>query len=243
MVFDLSALDAHFAGPMANPSGAAAVAPLASFEVDPDNPRFEEDALSFDCLVADVRAHGILQPVVVRRLDSGKLRIRFGARRYRAAVKLGLATIPYVLTEDARQFDDYAQVAENQQRSPMQPLELAVFAAKKIAAGEKKSQVAERLGMHASALTYLLCLTGDVPPFILELYHTNKCRSPRYLYQLKGFWEAAAQMVERTCAAVAEVDLRLIESLAVEVKEHQARELSSRRVVAADEQEIGRAHV
>jgi ParB family chromosome partitioning protein len=128
MVFDLSALDAHLPnGPV---PGAAAFAPLASFEEDPDNPRFEDDPAAFELLVADVRQHGILQPVIVRRIGNGKLQIRFGARRCRAARELGLASIPYVVTEDARQFDDYSQVAENQHRANMQPLELAAFAAK-----------------------------------------------------------------------------------------------------------------
>lgn len=222
MAFDLSALDAHFDGGPHNMPGVAAVAPLASFEEDPDNPRFEEDALAFELLVADVRARGLLQPVVVRRGSNGKLRIRFGARRYRAAVKLGLATLPYVLTEDARQFDDYAQVAENQQRTSLQPLELAVFAARKIASGEKRRVVAERLGLHRSALTHLLCLTGDVPPFVLELYHSNKCRSPYYLYQLRGLWQVSPQLVEQACAAAGEVDLRLIDSLGAAVQSQLA---------------------
>lgn len=42
---------------------------------------------------------------------------------------LGLADAPYVVTDDERQFDDYAQVAENEQRAPLQPLELAAFIA------------------------------------------------------------------------------------------------------------------
>ena len=224
MAIDLSMLDGHLPNVPLGPPGAAALAPLSSFEEDPDNPRFEDDPMAFDLLVADMRQRGVLQPVIVRRLSNGKLRIRFGARRYRAALKLGLAAIPYVVTEDARQFDDYAQVAENQRRSPMQPLELAVFAAKKIAAGDKKNLVAEKLGLHPSALTHLLCLTGDVPSFLLELYHSGKCRSAHYLYQVKGLWLREPALVEQMCAAAGEIDLRCIQGLATAVQEQQARE-------------------
>jgi hypothetical protein len=77
------------------------------------------------------------------------------------------------------------------------PFELAAFAAKKIAAGDKKNVVAGRLGLHPSALTHLLCLAGDVPAFMLELYHGNKCRSTRYPHQLRGFWEAAPRWSRR----------------------------------------------
>jgi hypothetical protein len=38
-------------------------------------------------LVENVRVHGILQPIVVRCRENGRLRIRFGARRFRAAVQ------------------------------------------------------------------------------------------------------------------------------------------------------------
>lgn len=212
MALDLSMLDEYYAPP-GGAGGIAARAPLSRFEEDPGNPRFEEDAEEFRWLVADVLAHGILQPIVVRRVDEGRLRIRFGARRYRAAVIAGLADAPYIVTEDPRQFDDYAQVAENQRRASMQPLELALFAAKKIAAGEKKMAVAARLGMHASALSHLLSLAGVPPPFLLELYHARKCRTPVYLYRLLGLWRRDAPMVEVACAAATEIGAALIERL------------------------------
>ncbi len=223
MALDLSALDAHLPnGPSASKPGATTFAPLASFEVDPDNPRFEHDPPGFELFLADVRERGILQPLIVRRGDNGKLLIRFGARRYRAAVKLGLATVPYAVTEDARQFDDYSQVAENQHRATMQPLELATFAAKKVAAGDRKNVIAARLGLHPSSLTHLLCLTGEVPAFILELYHSCKCRSPRFLYALRGLWDVAPQVVEGACVDAEEIDNRFVEALSAAIKERDA---------------------
>ncbi|WLI91089.1 ParB/RepB/Spo0J family partition protein [Massilia sp. R2A-15] len=212
MALDLSMLDEYYA-PRGDAGGIAARAPLSLFQEDPDNPRFEDDAEEFQLLVADVLAHGILQPIVVRRVEGGRLRIRFGARRYRAAVTAGLADAPYIVTEDPRQFDDYSQVAENQRRAPMQPLELALFAAKKIASGEQKIAVAARLGMRPSALSHLLCLTGAAPPFLLELYHARKCRTPLYLYRLLRLWRRDAPMVEAACAAATEIGAALIERL------------------------------
>lgn len=113
MALDLSALDdMDFLRPPKAAPGHAERAPLSSFGEDPDNPRFESMPAEFAALVENVRKHGILQPVVVRRLDNGHLRIRFGARRFRAAVQLKLADAPYVVTQVPRQFDDYAQVAQ-----------------------------------------------------------------------------------------------------------------------------------
>lgn len=213
MALDLSALDDLDWRRPVNGPGCAQRAPLSSFEEDPDNPRFESTPDEFAALVENVRKHGILQPIVVRRLDNGLLRIRFGARRYRAAVQLKLADAPYVVTEDPRQFDDYAQVAENERRTALQPLELATFIARKLANGESKASVAAKLGIHPSAVTHLQCLTSDPAPFVLELYHSGGCRSPQYLYRLTKLWRSDAARVEEACAAAGEVGLQLIESI------------------------------
>lgn len=219
MGLDLSALDATlFAKPESQPALAALPprAPLALFEEDPDNPRFEHDAAAFEALVVDIGRHGILQPIVVRQLENGKLRIRFGACRFRAAVRLGLADAPYVTTEDERQLDDYAQVSENARRAPLQPLELATFIAKKLALGEKKRMVAERLQMDPSALTHLLALVGDAPAWLLELYHANRCRTPQYLYALRRLDRDHPDLVAARCAQATEVDKHFLDALAVE---------------------------
>ena len=204
---DLSALDG---GPSLR--GGAAVeerktaprAPLSAFEEDPDNPRTEFDDPEFADFVADVRVRGILMPVVVREIE-GKLRIRFGHRRYRAAQLLHLADLPYVVTEDERQFDDYSQVSENQKRTPLQPLELAHFIQKKLNLGEKKKDVASKIGIDASAVTHLLSLV-DAPAFLLELYHSRKCRAPHYLYELRKLHEKSPELVAERCQSADDID-------------------------------------
>jgi ParB family chromosome partitioning protein len=218
MVLDLSALDGV---PAADAAGrhVPAMAPPQAFEEDPEQPRFEFDEDDdFDALVEDIRQRGILQPLVVLRLPSGRLRIRFGARRFRAAVRAQLARIPYVETEDERQFDDYAQVAENARRRPLQPLELARFIARKLAAGERKKAVAAKLHIDASAITHLLALTDDAPPLLLELYHSRRCRAPYYLYLLRNLLRQDAALVERCTATVAEIDRGLIEDMTLQLQ-------------------------
>lgn len=216
MSLDLSALELEAPPPPAA-RGLALVAPLSAFEEDPDKPRFEdEDAEEFALLVADVRRHGILQPVVVRRMPSQQLRLRFGHRRYRAACALQLSGLPYVVTEDPRQFDDYTQVAENQRHKPLQPLELAGFIVRKLAQGEKKREVAARLGIDASAVTHLLALV-DAPPLVLELYHGRRCRSPQYLYALRKLVEQQPGVAARHAATAAEIDRAWLASLSAEV--------------------------
>lgn len=74
-------------------------------------------------LVASVREHGILEPVLVRPLGDGSYELIAGERRLRAAQELGLTHIPIV----AREFSDQEalQVAlmENLQRDDLNPIE------------------------------------------------------------------------------------------------------------------------
>lgn len=186
MALDLSALDGLAIGPPDGPMRVAPTAPISAFVEDPTQPRieFEEDG-EYLALVEDIRRRGILQPVIVRRLPSGVLQVRFGARRLRAASAAGLTRIPYIETDDERQFDDYAQVAENRYQRPLQPLELALFIERKLAGGEKKKQVAANLQLDPSAVTHLLALAFDPPVWLLELYHSRRCRAPHLLYALR----------------------------------------------------------
>ena len=217
MALDLSLLDGGASVPVAV-SGLALLAPLAAFEEDPDNPRFEDEGPEFEQFVGDVRRRGILQPVVVRRMATGMLRLRFGRRRYRAACRLALPTLPYVVTEDTRQFDDYAQVAENEQRKPLQPLELATFIARKLAQGESKKTVAAQLAMDASALTHLLALVQEPPPPLLELYHSRRCRSPQYLYQLAKLYRREPVLVEQALVTAPAIDHPFLAALHTRVR-------------------------
>lgn len=232
MNLDLSLLDEGGTAPAAAAANEAAparwlapVAPLTAFEEDPENPRREEedeDALGeFGLLLASVRQYGILQPVVVRPMADGKLRLRFGRRRYRAACVLQLPGLAYVVTEDGRQFDDYAQVAENQQRKPLQPLELAGFIERKLGQGQQKKQVAARLGIDASAVTHLLALAQDPPPWLLELYHGRRCRTPQYLYELRALAQLAPKLVLPAVATVELVDRGWLQQLAARVRAAQ----------------------
>jgi len=92
---------------------------------NPRNPRtvFDEDALAE--LEHSIRAFGLLQPVVVRSIGSGRYELVVGERRWRAAERAGLATIPAIVrrTEDADLLRD--ALLENIHRANLNPLEEA----------------------------------------------------------------------------------------------------------------------
>lgn len=72
---------------------------LDSLVADPEQPRkfFDEQALAE--LQSSLKSHGVLQPVLVREGSQGSFFIVSGERRYQAAIRAGLATIPAILTD------------------------------------------------------------------------------------------------------------------------------------------------
>jgi ParB family chromosome partitioning protein len=212
---DLSGLEAPVS------VGAPSRAALKYFEEDPSNPRIEFDGPGFEQLVEDIGQRGILQPIVAVRLSSGKLQVRFGARRLRAAIRLGLPDVPYVVTEDRRQFDDYAQISENERREGLQPHELAAFMVKRLAAGDNKALLADKLGVDPSVITHHLNLV-EGPAFILDLYSTRKCRSPKYLYTLSRLHAKNPALVEARVAGAAEINSTFLSALSLGLESGQA---------------------
>ena len=99
--------------------------PLSRIEPRLDQPRdqFDEDRLQD--LAASIARHGLIQPVIVRKLANGDYQIIAGERRWRAARLAGLTEIPVrVLDADDRTVAELALV-ENLQREDLNPMEEA----------------------------------------------------------------------------------------------------------------------
>ena len=108
-------------------------------------------------LADDIGARGILQPIVVHRAGTdGRYRIRFGAKRLRAAKQAGLREVPIVV--GLHDHDAYAQVAENQKRHGLSPLDLARFMRSRVEAGESNAEIAKRMGIDQTTVAHHLAL-------------------------------------------------------------------------------------
>ena len=98
---------------------------IAEVEPNAQQPRrmFDEEALV--TLADSIRQHGVLQPLLVRRLPTGYYQIVAGERRWRAARLAGLSEVPAVILEaDDRKAAELALI-ENLQREDLNPLEEA----------------------------------------------------------------------------------------------------------------------
>lgn len=99
--------------------------PISQVESCSSQPRkqFDPDALAD--LADSIREHGIIQPLTVRKLQSGYYQIIAGERRWRAARMAGLTQVPAVVIEaDDRKAMELAMI-ENLQREDLNPMEEA----------------------------------------------------------------------------------------------------------------------
>jgi ParB family chromosome partitioning protein len=143
--------------------------PVQSIEANPHQPRvhFDESALSE--LTDSIRAIGVLQPILVRQIADGKYQLIAGERRWRAATRAGLATVPAVV----RPTDDIASVeqalVENLHRQDLTPLEEAsAYQQLMDDFAFTHEKIASRVGKSRSAITNALRLL-TLPPSIQHL--------------------------------------------------------------------------
>lgn len=98
---------------------------LEQIEPNPKQPRqvFDEEALAE--LVHSIREFGLMQPIVVRRVDTDRYQLVMGERRWRAGQEAGLETIPAIVreTDDGSMLRD--ALLENIHRVQLNPLEEA----------------------------------------------------------------------------------------------------------------------
>lgn len=99
--------------------------PVASISPNPRQPRqiFDEDALAE--LAASIKVVGLLQPVVVRKVEAGQYQIVMGERRWRACQLAELDVVPAIVreTSDGDLLRD--ALIENLHRQELNPLEEA----------------------------------------------------------------------------------------------------------------------
>ena len=141
---------------------------------------FDETALSE--LANSIKEHGIIQPLVVRRLLNGKYEIIAGERRYKASNLVGLSKLPCIISE----LDDNASaevaLVENIQRKNLSAIEEAKSYKKLLDRGYlTQEQLAKRLGVSQSGVANkvrLLNLTDEVQDALMnELISERHARS------------------------------------------------------------------
>ncbi len=122
-------------------------------------PRKDMDTNALEELAASIKQHGIMQPIIVRKISDNRFEIIAGERRWRASQIAGLDKIPCIV----RDVDDESTIAmaliENIQREDLNAMEEAVAMQRLQSEFElTQQQVAEAVGKSRSAVANLLRL-------------------------------------------------------------------------------------
>ncbi|MGE0311119.1 MAG: ParB/RepB/Spo0J family partition protein [Lautropia sp.] len=177
--------------------------PVSMLYEDAHNPRTEFPEESIAELAEDIRQRGVLQPLVVHPADSdGRHQVHFGAKRLRAAIRAGLPEVPVVVRDLPA--DRYSQVAENQKRHGLTPLELARFIRAQVDAGDSNATIARQLGMNLTAVAHHLSLL-HLPPVLDDALKSGRCTSPRTLHELSKLHADRPDQVQALLAGEADI--------------------------------------
>jgi ParB family chromosome partitioning protein len=143
--------------------------PISQITPNAYQPRshFDEEALV--SLSASIQAVGVLQPILVRQTGAQQFELIAGERRWRAARRAGLQTVPAIVrpTEDVRSLEQ--ALVENLHREDLTPLEEAAAYQQLVEEfGHTQEEVAQRVGKSRSAVANTLRLL-HLPPSIQRL--------------------------------------------------------------------------
>lgn len=132
---------------------------LSYISPNPEQPRttFDEEAL--DELAASIRELGIIQPLSLRKTGENSYQIIAGERRYRAAMRAGLTSVPaYIRTANDSELTEMALI-ENIQREDLNAIEIALTFKKLIDQYNlTQERLSERIGKKRATVANFLRL-------------------------------------------------------------------------------------
>lgn len=143
---------------------------LSQIEPDKSQPRkhFEEEALNQ--LAESIKAHGLIQPILVAPIGEDRYRIIAGERRWRACRLAGLEEIPALIREYSPRKISEISLVENLQREDLNPVEEALGYRNLMELyGMTQEQIAETVSKSRPAIANALRLLALPEPLLEQL--------------------------------------------------------------------------
>ena len=196
----------HYVSELApdEPAAAPRMIPVAQIHPNPNQPRQRIGKL--DALVTSIREHGVLQPILVRRLGPKDYRIIAGERRFQAARRAGLREVACMEREAGEGESLELALVENVLRDDLTPFEEASAYEWLIAEhGHTHESLARRVGRPRTSITESLALL-NIPEGVREMCAAAGIHSRR------GLLRVARQPDEAAMAAAVERLARGIEA-------------------------------
>ena len=183
-------------------------------------PRVNMDPDALQELSESIKSQGLIQPIIVRRLDDGRYELIAGERRWRAAQMAGMHEIQALVRRIPNKTVAAMSLIENIQREDLNPLEEAQAINRLILEfGLTHQQTAESIGRSRSAISNALRLL-DLEPETKSMLDSRKLNMghARALLMLKGRdqVETAAKVSER------QMSVRDTEKLVKQILEEQS---------------------
>jgi ParB family chromosome partitioning protein len=200
---------------------------LTDLELNPFQPRKHFNQTALEELASTIREHGILTPVVVRRVAGG-FQIIAGERRIRAARLAGLSHIPGIIKEANDSQALQMALVENLQREDLNPLEAAQAYQRLVDEfGLTQEQVAERLGRDRSSVTNALRLLR-LPERIREDLASGTI-SEGHARAILGLEKPAEQLRARDAVVKRGLSVRETEALVRRLRGRESSRTTSQR--------------
>lgn len=134
----------------------ALIIPIQSIEISTNAPRKDYDKDQLEELSKDIKQKGILEPLLVIKTpslskSSQKFLLISGHRRLKAALNIGLSSVPVRLTNCNTEEEKLAtQLCENIQRKDLHPIEIALILRFFLELGLKEKEIADRISKSLS---------------------------------------------------------------------------------------------
>jgi ParB family chromosome partitioning protein len=115
----------HVPAPIETEGGKPREIPVEEIDRNPFQTRTHVDEVELAELAASITANGVVQPILVRPLASGRFQLIAGERRWRASQLAGKKTIPAILRQVSDEQALEITIVENLQRADLNPMEQA----------------------------------------------------------------------------------------------------------------------
>jgi ParB family chromosome partitioning protein len=143
--------------------------PVELIRRNPRQPRTHFGPDSIKTLAASLADAGVVQPLIVRPLRDGRYELIAGERRWRAARKAGLQTVPAIVRDEGEAERLQTALIENMAREDLNPVDEARACAALVEdLGLSKKELARRLGRSRPSISNLIRLL-DLPDEALDL--------------------------------------------------------------------------
>ncbi|MBN2268371.1 MAG: ParB/RepB/Spo0J family partition protein [Acholeplasmataceae bacterium] len=203
---------------------------LLEIKPNPFQPRRIFDEEKIDELAQSIKQHGVFQPIILKKVKLGYI-IVSGERRYRAAQKVGLDTIPAIIRQYEETKVAEIALAENLQRENLTPIEEAE--AYKIVMQNLKltqQELALKIGKSRSHVTNMLGLL-NLPQEVQDMLLNGKismghARSLSKLEDENKILKIANQIISK------QLSVRQVEEMAqLETKTNQIKRLKQSKYI------------